>query len=60
MTYRETIESWMQTLSTNPYTIFIGQQVGSEDFYKTLGRVPLERRIEMPVAEELQMVCAWG
>ncbi|MDP8265163.1 MAG: hypothetical protein P9M12_06790 [Candidatus Aceula lacicola] len=50
----------MQTLSTNPYTIFIGQQVGSEDFYKTLGRVPLERRIEMPVAEELQMGMCLG
>jgi len=60
MTYREVIEGWMQTLDNQPHTIFLGQQVGSEDFYRTLGRVSPARRIEMPVAEEMQMGISIG
>ena len=40
--------------------LFLGQQVASENFYGTLEEIPLERRLEMPVAEELQMGMSIG
>lgn len=44
----------MQRLAKNKKVVFLGQQVASEDFYGTLKGIPLDRRIEMPVAEEMQ------
>lgn len=45
----------MNNLSLLDNTLFVGQQVGVKDFYGTLKDVPLSERIEMPVAEEMQM-----
>ncbi|MCX5681916.1 MAG: hypothetical protein NT079_06605 [Candidatus Omnitrophica bacterium] len=55
MTYKECITKEMNELAKNPLAIFIGQQVADQDFYGTLKEIPLDRRIEMPVAEEMQM-----
>jgi len=50
----------MKQLSSIPNTLFIGQQVASEDFYGTLKDIPMEKRLEMPVAEEMQMGMCLG
>lgn len=50
----------MQRLAKNKKVIFLGQQVASEDFYGTLKGIPLDRRIEMPVAEEMQVGLSIG
>lgn len=60
MTFREAINSKMIELSKDKNTIFIGQQVSDQDFYGTLKNVPMQQRIEMPVAEEMQMGISIG
>lgn len=50
----------MTRLAKIPGAIFLGQQVKSENFYGTLQDVPMEKRIEMPVAEELQLGISIG
>ena len=60
MTYREAIAKEMTRLGKKHNTIFLGQQVGVNDFYGTLGGVNPKKRIEMPVAEELQMGMSVG
>ena len=58
--YYKTICNEMKRLSQNSKVIFLGQQVASEDFYGTLKGIPLSKRIEMPVAEEMQMGLSIG
>lgn len=54
--YYNSICDSMKLLSKNPKVLFIGQQVGfSNDFYGTLKDILISKRIEMPVAEEMQM-----
>lgn len=60
MTFRESINKEMLRLAEDPKTIFIGQQVSDQDFYGTLKDVSQTQRIEMPVAEEMQMGIAIG
>jgi len=60
MTYREALKIEMEILAQNEKVIFLGQQVGAEDFYKTLTDIPESKRMEMPVAEELQMGMSIG
>jgi pyruvate/2-oxoglutarate/acetoin dehydrogenase E1 component len=50
----------MENLAKLPNVIFLGQQVGAEDFYRTLTDISPDIRIEMPVAEELQMGISIG
>lgn len=52
--YKKAIHEEMLRLAENDKVVFIGQQVNPEDFYGTLDGIPHSRRIEMPVAEELQ------
>lgn len=59
-TFRNKINEKMIELSKDNNTIFIGQQVADQDFYGTLKYVPIHQRIEMPVAEEMQMGIAIG
>jgi len=56
MIYREAIAAQMERFDG----VFIGQQVAAQDFYGTLACVPMDRRIELPVAEELQLGMAIG
>jgi len=62
MTYREAIVNAMGWLGEQPDTIFVGQTVGSPGsyMYGSLEKVPAEKRIEMPVAEEMQMGITLG
>ena len=52
----------MTWLGEKPDTIFVGQTVGypGSAMYKTLSGVPMEKRIELPVAEEMQMGLSIG
>jgi len=59
-TYREVLHDQMIKLSKIKNSVFLGQQVAAEDFYGTLQKIPLSKRIEMPVAEELQMSISIG
>lgn len=58
--YHKAICEEMQRFAQEPRVIFLGQQVLSEDFYGTLKGVPPSKRIEMPVAEEMQMGLSIG
>lgn len=57
--YRAICEE-MRRFAQDERVIFLGQQVASEDFYGTLKDIPLSKRIEMPVAEELQLGLSIG
>lgn len=63
MSYFNELCSAMGMLAREPNTIFLGQGVadhGGTTMSATFRDVPLERRLEMPVAEELQMGMAIG
>jgi len=60
MKYKDVLCEEMNKLASNPKVIFLGQQVGAENFYGTLKDIPAEKRLEMPVAEELQMGMSIG
>ena len=60
MTYKDCLVHEMNTLAENPRVFFLGQQVAEGDFYGTLKDIPSDRRIEMPVAEEMQMGISIG
>lgn len=52
----------MERLAANPKTIFIGQAVKypGTAMYRTLANVPDEQKLELPVAEEMQLGMAIG
>ena len=52
----------MEMLASEPRTVFIGQAVAypGTTMSGTLDNVPLERRIELPVAEDMQMGMSIG
>ena len=58
--YYEAIVKWNEKLAENPKTIFLGQQVKSEDFYGTLKNISKHIRLEMPIAEEMQIGVSIG
>lgn len=59
--YYKQICKEMKRLGKMKNTIFLGQQCGeSMDFYGTLKNVPQFKRIEMPVAEEMQLGLSIG
>lgn len=58
--YKQAICEQMRKFAEDPKVIFLGQQVASETFYDTLAGIPMERRIEMPVAEDFQMGLSIG
>ncbi len=56
--YKSEIIRAMQLLAKNEKTLFIGQNViysGAVDITGTLGNIPLSKRIEVPVFEDVQM-----
>lgn len=57
MTYHDELCKAMVMLSEHPRAFFVGQGVGvpGTSMHSTLSDVPQEKRIEFPVAEELQM-----
>ncbi len=57
MKYFDEIKISMEWLARDPRTVFIGQavEVPGTAMSNTVKDIPIERRIELPVAEELQM-----
>src|SRR5271169_537624 len=62
MTYKDELTKAMSLLAENEKTLFIGQSVkfGGQAMFSTLKDVPDERRIEFPVAEDMQMGFSTG
>ena len=62
MTYFDELTKAMTWLGNKPDTLFIGQSVAypSNAIYKTLDGVPMVKRLELPVAEEMQMGISIG
>ena len=58
--YKKAIIEEMSKLGRLKNSIFLGQQVGVTDFYGTLANVPISKRIELPVAEEMQLGMSIG
>lgn len=60
--YSEELTKAMKYLAEDPKTIFLGQAVAVPGtiMSSTLTSVPIEKRIELPVAEELQMGMTLG
>jgi len=57
MLYSSELKKAMELLAKNPRTIFLGQAVAypGHNLNKSLIDIPIEKRLEMPVAEDLQM-----
>lgn len=55
--YSKKLNEAMLMLAEHPETLFVGQAVKypGQAAFKTFDGVPMERRIEMPVAEDFQM-----
>jgi pyruvate/2-oxoglutarate/acetoin dehydrogenase E1 component len=62
MAYKDELAKAMDLLGKNEKTIFLGQSVAypGNAVYKTLEYVPLSKRIEMPIVEDLQMGMSTG
>lgn len=58
--YHQAICKEMLKLAKIKNSFFLGQQVGVTDFYGTLKNVSMSKRLEMPVAEELQLGMSIG
>jgi pyruvate/2-oxoglutarate/acetoin dehydrogenase E1 component len=60
--YFQRLDDAMYLLSQNENTLFIGQSSiwDGHAIFKTLSRVPMEKRIEMPVIEDSQMGFSTG
>lgn len=55
--YKDSLTEAMTLLGKHPDTVFVGQTViyGGQAMFPTMAGVPLEKRIEFPVAEDFQM-----
>lgn len=60
--YRDELAAAMAMLAADPRVVFLGQAVAVEGtaMFGTLRDVPIERRIEFPVAEEMQLGVSTG
>ncbi len=58
--YYTAIKKELTLLSNDPRCIILGQQCYYENFYGLLNDIPLSKRHEMPVIEELQMGMSIG
>ena len=54
--YKDTLTQAMTMLGAHPKTLFVGQNVvyGGQAMASTFAGIPMERRIEFPVAEDFQ------
>lgn len=61
-TYKEELMKAMNLLAAHPKTIFIGQNTiyGGTSMFWTLQNIPKEKRVELPVFEEVQMGMSIG
>lgn len=60
--YNQELDNAMSYLATQPDTIFLGQSMvhGGIAMARSFKDIPLEKRIEMPVAENLQLGISTG
>jgi pyruvate/2-oxoglutarate/acetoin dehydrogenase E1 component len=58
--YHKAIVEEINILAEIPNSIFLGQQCVSENFYESLCDIPMHKKREMPVAEEMQMGISIG
>lgn len=58
--YHKVLKLELEKIAKINKSIFIGQQVHSEDFYNLLKDISLNKRYEMPVAEDLQLGVSVG
>ena len=62
MSYFDELTKAMTWLGEQPDTVFVGQQMRypGNGLFNTLSGVPMEKRIEMPIAEDMQMGISIG
>ena len=62
MKYKEELDRAMEWLGAKPNTVFMGQAIGfsGHAISNTMVKVPQDKRVELPVFEELQMGIATG
>lgn len=62
MKYKSELDRAMEWLSTKSDTVFMGQAIGfsGHAISNTMAKVPQDKRIELPVFEELQIGIATG
>ncbi len=62
MSYKEEMIKAMELLAEDPRVIFLGQNISyaGSPAYETMETIPESRKIEMPVAEELQLGMSIG
>jgi pyruvate/2-oxoglutarate/acetoin dehydrogenase E1 component len=62
MKYKEELDRSMEWLATKSNTVFMGQAIGfsGHAISNTMSKVPQDKRIELPVFEELQLGIATG
>ena len=62
MRYKEELDRAMEWLSTKSNTVFMGQAIGfsGHAISNTMAKVPQDKRVELPVFEELQLGIATG
>lgn len=62
MKYKEELDRAMEWLATKSDTVFMGQAIGfsGHAISNTMAKVPQDKRIELPVFEELQLGIATG
>ena len=62
MTYKKELIRSMNYLAKNPKTIFLGQSViySGNSMYNTLIDIPVKKKIELPVFEDVQMGLSIG
>lgn len=58
--YYLTIKKELESFIENSKVLYLGQQVASESMYSLLKNVPMDKRREMPIAEELQLGISIG
>ena len=60
--YKDALSAAMEELADDPRTMFLGQGVACKGTFMstTLQGVPLEKRLELPVAEEMQLGMSIG
>jgi pyruvate/2-oxoglutarate/acetoin dehydrogenase E1 component len=61
MTYKESLTELLTNVATEPNSVFLGEGIiNSGRVYGLLNEVPINKCIEMPVAENLIVGCAIG
>jgi pyruvate/2-oxoglutarate/acetoin dehydrogenase E1 component len=58
--YKDELIKAMGVLAKDNRTIFLGQEIITNGFYKTMGEVPVDKMVELPIIEDVQMGMVTG